>query len=440
MRDTQRIGRPFLLAGAQHDGDTGMGKLNETRAELEAKQDKVHQIFAAAGEDLDFANPEVLKLTGASDSKGATEHLQQLNAELTDLTTEVERLTALEKQRDGVDEAIASRARPVNQPPLPGPEPDQPAKTLGELIVESPIFQAHQKGRAPVGVSIVDGYGLRELKTTFSTSAGWAPQSIRVPGLVIPEAVRPIQVLDIIPPGTTGQAAVVYMEQTTATYAAAERAEAAAYAEATLAMTQQSSTVRSIGASIPVTDEQLADVPGVQSFLNQQLGFGVRQRLDGQILTGAGTGVTLTGILNTGSIQTQAKGSDPVPDAIHKAMTLVRVTGRAFPNAVVFHPNDWQAVRLLRTADGIYIWGSPSEVGPERIWGLRVVQSDAETENTALVGDFATFCQLYERTGLEVAIGYVNDDFLNGMRTIRAGLRAAFVVYRPAAFCTVTGI
>ena len=386
-------------------GSESMETLKELQEKLAAKQKALHEVFETAGEDVDFSTDEVLKLTGAKDSAGA------------------------------------GRAEPAKgSPALPDPGKPESIKSLGQLIVESPIFQAHVKARAPVGMSIMEGYGLRELKTTFSTSAGWAPQSIRVPGLMIPEAVRPIQVLDIIPPGVTGQAAVVYMEETTATFAAAERAEAAAYAEATFALTQQSSTVRSIGASVPVTDEQLADVPGVSSYLNQRLGFGVRQRLDAEILTGAGTGVNLTGILNTGSIQTQAKGADPVPDAVYKAMTLVRVTGRAFPNAVVFHPNDWQDVRLLRTADGIYIWGSPSEAGPERIWGLQVVQSDAETENTALVGDFATFCQLYERTGLEVAVGFVNDDFLNGMRTIRAGLRAAFVVYRPEAFCTVTGI
>jgi hypothetical protein len=57
-----------------------------------------------------------------------------------------------------------------------------------------------------------------------------------------------------------------------------------------------------------------------------------------------------------------------------------------------------------------------------------------------LVGDFANFCALYERRGVEIQVGYVSTQFIEGERTIRAGLRVAFVSYRGAAFCTVTGI
>ena len=70
------------------------------------------------------------------------------------------------------------------------------------------------------------------------------------------------------------------MEETTYTPAAAERAESAAYAESTFELTQRTENVRSIGASVPVTDEQLADVVQVRSYLNQRLTFGIRQRLD----------------------------------------------------------------------------------------------------------------------------------------------------------------
>lgn len=192
---------------------------------------------------------------------------------------------------------------------------------------------------------------------------------------------------------------------------------------------------------LPVTDEQLEDEPQVRGLIDNRLRFMVRQRLDSQILVGSGTGVNLTGILNTAGIQTQAKGTDPVPDAVYKAMVKVRVTGRAMPNAVVMHPNDWQDIRLLRTADGIYIWGNPSDAGPERIWGLRVVQSDAETENTGLVGDFANHSELAVRRGVDVQVSNSHGTFfVEGKLAIRADMRVALIVYRPAAFATVTGI
>jgi HK97 family phage major capsid protein len=168
--------------------------------------------------------------------------------------------------------------------------------------------------------------------------------------------------------------------------------------------------------------------------------FGCRQRLDGQIVIGDGNAPNLTGIKNKAGINTQAKGVDPIPDAVYKAMRVIRVTGRAFPNAAIFHPTDWEKVRLLRTADGIYLWGSPSEAGPDRIWGIQVVQCDADSAGSAYVGDYANFCGLYERKGIEVAVGYVSNDFLQGRRTIRAGLRVAFAIYRAAAFTQVTGL
>lgn len=419
--------------------------VREAYEKLAATQKKISDTFGAAGESMDFNTARVLELTSAKDSQGAVETVQAWNKESEAQAKEYERLRELDevgqKAREGAEAAERARKTPVNPPPLPGDNRDgqpKPIRLLGDVVVESRAFKDYKATKTP-SATIDESFGLRELKANFLTTAGWAPESTRIPGLVIEELTRPIQVLDIIPPGRTDQASVVFMEETTRTHAAAERAEAAAYAESTFVLTEKSSTVRSIGDSIPVSDEQLEDVAGVQSYLNQRLTFGVRQRLDNQVLNGNGTAPNLLGILNVTGIQTQAKGTDPVPDAVYKAMTKVRVTGRSFPNAFVVHPNDWQDIRLLRTADGIYIWGSPSEAGPERIWGIRVVQADSLTEGTGLVGDF-NFCQLYERRGVEVEVGFVGTQFTSGMRTIRAGLRVAFPTYRPEAFATVTGI
>jgi HK97 family phage major capsid protein len=404
--------------------------LETKRGELDHVRKEIADIFAEAGPDLDLG--KVKSVQGNTSEIAA--HIRALNEKATDLGVEVDNLTAVAN--------AAEKARGTTGPEgESGAEQDErkakrevEAKSVGELFTDSVAYKSRTGGQGPVATLDV------ELKTLMTTSAGWAPQNIRT-GTVVDYATRPIQVIDIIPGTTTSQAAVVYMEETTFTNSAAETAEAGTYPESALALTERSSPVRKIATFLPMTDEQLEDIPQAQGYVNNRLPFMVRQRLDGQILVGNGTPPNLTGILNVAGIQTQAKGADPTPDAVYKALVLVRVTGRAFPNAFVTHPLDWQDVRLLRTADGIYIWGNPSDAGPERIWGLNVVQSDAITQNTGLVGDFANYCELAVKRGIEVQVSNSHSTyFVEGKQAVRADMRTAFVVYRPAAFCTVTGI
>jgi HK97 family phage major capsid protein len=70
------------------------------------------------------------------------------------------------------------------------------------------------------------------------------------------------------------------------------------------------------------------------------------------------------------------------------------------PDGVVMHPLDWQDIQLLKTADGIYIYGSPNQaLATPRIWGLPVVVTTAITQNTALVGAFRIGAQVWRRQG-----------------------------------------
>jgi HK97 family phage major capsid protein len=306
--------------------------------------------------------------------------------------------------------------------------------SVGELFVKSRAYK-DLNGRQIGELSTLD----IGLKTLMTTAAGWAPEVTRT-GRVVDFATRPIQVAQLIPQTTTAQSAVRYMEETTFTNNAAEIAEGGTYPESVFALTEQSVLVRKISVFLPVTDEQLEDETQVMGYLNNRLAFQVRQRLDSQLLVGNGTAPNLRGLLNVVGIQTQARATDPGPDAIYKAMTKIRTTGQAEPNLVVMNPTDWMNIRLLRTADGIYIWGNPSDSGPERVWGLQVSQAQAETLATAIVAD-TQFLELANRSGLDVQVSNSHSTFFaEGKQAIRADIRVAFVVYRPAAVCTVTGL
>ncbi|MET7949224.1 phage major capsid protein [Micromonospora sp. NPDC005324] len=406
--------------------------LKEAQDKLDAKNKELFAVLDEAGPSYDMK----LVKSIAGDTAAKVAWIQAKNAEIDEVGKEVEGYRQVAK--------AAGRRNAAGKEK--GSEPDErkagrrddrdeqvQAKSFGEQFVASNAFKGKHGSIGPEATLDL------ELKTLMQTSAGWLPETNRT-GRVVDFATRPIQVLDFIPTTTTAQAAVVYMEETTFTNNAAETAEAGTYPESALALTEVSSPVRKVSTFIPITDEQLEDVDQARGYVDNRLRFMLRQRMDLQVLVGNGTAPNLRGINNIAGIQTQAKGADPTPDAFYKAMVKVRVTGRAVPDLHVMHPNDWMDIRLLRTADGVYIWGNPSEAGPERLWGLPVAQSDAQTEGTGLTGD-TSFLELSMRRGIVVQVSNSHGTyFIEGKQAVRADVRAAFIVYRPTAWSTVTGI
>lgn len=393
--------------------------LRETEGRMDELTTKLTTVFEEAGPEKDFT--KVKSLDGA-DTSAKVEELAKINTELADLHKKYrEQLTILKGAELATGEEW-ERHQFV--------ERKSGGRSVGALAWKSGALKTkHLTAELDIDV-----------KTLMTRAAGWAPESIREPGYV-PAASAPLMIADLIPVLSTGQAAVKYMEQTTRTNNAAERAEGGTYGEAAFVLTERSVTIETIGVWIPVTDEQLEDEMEVESMLNLELPLMIRQRLDLQQLVGDGSTPNILGVNNKAGIQTQAKGADTTMDAVYKARTKCRVTGRAQPNAVVFHPNDWQDIRLTRTADGIYILGNPDAVGPTNLWGMQVAESDNQTENTAVVGDFLNYARMYVKRGIEIERTNSHDTFfINGKQAIRAGFRGAMVWKRAAAFCTVTGI
>lgn len=413
--------------------DTGLEyefpALKETLEKIDTKAKALADVFAEAGPDMDLE--KVKAVAGGKDAVLA--FIRDTNAELTDLGKDRDDQVALAKAakfakgydpdefsglfEDGSSQSSHSRT-----------------KSFGELFVES------KAGSELKGQEVEIDFDVQaQLKTLFQTSAGWSVPTVRSPRLVL-DSQRPVQLVPLVPQRNTSLSSWTYMEETTFTNNAAETAEGGTKPEAALALTERTANVRKIPVWIPVTDEQLEDVEGIQQYLENRLSFMVMQRLDGQMVAGDGTAPNLRGLLNVSGIQTQAKGTDPVPDAIYKAMTKVRVVGQAIPDIVVLHPYDWQDIRLLRTADGVYIWGNPSEAGPERIWSLPVAQVQAATENTGLVFDSST-TELAWKKGMTIKVSDSHSTyFVENKQAVRAEIRVAWTAYKPDAICSVTGI
>jgi HK97 family phage major capsid protein len=317
-------------------------------------------------------------------------------------------------------------------------------KSLGELLFETKeakeiyggILERKDRFR-PFRVDVDF-----DTKTTMAeTGTGFSPPNYRTNIVVFSAQRRPV-VADLIPQDPTDKETIKYMLETTYTNNAAMTAEAGSAPEVALGYTEQSVTVEWLPCTLPVTEQQLEDVPQLNGIINNRLTLMIQQAEETQLLTGTGSSPQLTGFLGAGvsGLQSQALGSDPVFDAFLKAMTLVRFTGFADPSGCIVNPNNWQTIRLQRTTIGDYIMGPPSTVGPDMLFGLPVVITPAISSGTALLGDFLKFSHISRRRGLRIEVGFVNDDFKRGQKTIRADERLCLEVYRPAAFCKVTGL
>lgn len=376
--------------------------------------------------------------------------IQRLDKEINDLTDRGEQLRDVERIRDeqakraGFDDMDVKDRRDAL---AAGDGADkvigQKWKSLGDMFVKSAAFKGYKRGmrQGPseeIRLTEEEMDAFLVTKTTLTTT-GAPPQSLRM-GPILPGVLRRPTVAALIPQGATNQAAIKYLEETTTTNGIATTAEGATKPDSALAFTERTVPVRKIAGIFKITDETLEDEPLIRSYVENRLRLFLQLAEEDQLLNGDNNAPNLNGLLTVAG-NTQAKGSDPTPDAFYKAMDQIRVDTFLEPSGHIMHPLDWEDIRLLRTTDGIYIWGSPSEAGPERLWGLPVVITTAMTQNTGLTGAFDTATMIARRMEVAFDIATQNeDDWKKNIVAMRIEERLALITFRPDGLCTVTGV
>lgn len=406
-----------------------MNQLQTMLEEVQTKRAALAELIGDNWEERKFTDEELSEI-------------QTRNKEIADLHD-------VYKRREAIEQAARSNAMEIKAANTPvdnygfgmnGGRPQQEAeqKSIGQMFVESAPFVNAGSGSMRKRLEV--DFPKYELKTTMTTAAGWAPVNART-NIVIPLAMRRPVVADLVPQDQTQNSVIKYMEETTFTNNAATVAENAAKPESALAFTERTANVVKIATWIPVTEEQLDDVPQARAVIDNRLSVMLALAEETELLTGDGTANHLDGFLHKVT-QSQAKGADPTPTAVYKAFDKIRFTGFAEPSGIVMHPNDWEDVATLQDGNGNYVWGRPYDAGPvARLWGVPVIVTPAETQNTALIGDFATYSHISRRMGvtLKTSDSHASNFTLN-VTVILIEERLSLEIYRASAFCLVTGV
>lgn len=410
--------------------------------------------------------------TLAQAEKRSTEdegRLDALLAEFNDLGPKVEREATIQDSAAKAQKMSESRGRVSGV--VPGPVAEQKAaapQSIGRKFAQAEAIQEWRTspGRRSDAVDVgsfrpeltADSMSPAEQRALVYTGA--LPADMILPSFV-PGVFRgieaPLSMRDVLISGSTTADAITFMRELTFTNAAVEVAQATATAGATglkpesaLTFEQATAPVVTIAHWIPITRQTIDDAPQLQTYVEQRLITGLARREDAQILNGDGTGANMTGILTTTGVQAINAAhftATPVRDAgfsneninrLRRAKRMVRVTGMAVPNFVVLHPVQLETFETLTDAQRNYLIGDVIGGGAvNRLWGMRVVESENIATTTALVGD-GTMAAVWDRQQARVLIDTINDQFVRNMLTLLAEERLALAVYRPSAFAAVT--
>lgn len=351
---------------------------------------------------------------------------------------------------------------------------DTKGKTLGELFVASDVYGDFSKQYVRGGVIPNQVKGIQsnpfqvDAKTLVtgasSTSGGAFVRNDLYTPVTDLIGERELTVADLVTQGTTQSDTVEYVRVTSKTNNAATVAEATTAAagaisgaspgpytvatpsgtkpESAMALEIVSTAVKTIAHWIPITKRAAADAGQVRTLIDNFLLYGLAEELEDQILNGDGTGENFTGILQSSPLTVGSAGTDI--DAVVDAIAAVRVTGRRKPNALVIHPSDWYSSGFLTAKDSQlnYLIGDPRASVDQlnTLWGLKVVVTEAMTQNTALVGDFRQ-AVLWKREAPSILVSDQHADFFTrNLLAVLAERRDAFGVLDAQAFCTITAV
>ena len=318
-------------------------------------------------------------------------------------------------------------------------------KTAGQQAVDSESFKRFMAGETKSARIDIKNTILGESGSPQNPDRVLVPFD-RLPGIV-PGPFRSHTVLDFIPTGTTSSNSMEYTREIPAeespagfNNAAAERAEGAAKPQSDVLFELVNDPVRTIAHWLKLSRQVLDDAPALESYIDSRLRFGVRQRLESQILAGTGTAPNLAGLSAAGRhiAFTPATGDNQF-DSINKAK--YEMIGRDYsPQAVFLNPADWGAMERLKvsSSDDRYIAGDGAALSYLQgglvplIWGLQVVPNNNVPQGKFYVVDPSAMT-LFNRQGATVEMFEQDDtNVQSNLVTVRAELRAALCVFTPA--------
>ncbi len=308
------------------------------------------------------------------------------------------------------------------------------SESLGELFTMSEGFEDFA-AKACRGVKGSFSVPIKMAITSLPGSAGVNIQPQRI-GMLQPLNQR-LFLRDLLAAGRTTSNSIEYVRESGFTNNANVVSETVQKPESNITFEMQSAPIVTIAHWIKASRQVLADVPMLQSYIDNRLRYGLMLKEEQQLLKGSGIGININGLFTQASdylnpgVTVQNETSI---DRLRIAMLQV-VLAELDPDGIVLSPIDWTTIELLKNYQNNYLFTQPQGVATPTLWGQPVVATQAMDAGEFLVGSFKQGAQIWDREDISVQVASENqDDFIKNMITILCEERVGLTVYRDEAF------
>jgi HK97 family phage major capsid protein len=357
-------------------------------------------------------------------SKRSDEDMKNSGALSTELKNEIAKLG--EKQLELSLDLVELKSR------HPGGENETKAESIGEQFVKNATYGAYIGRTAPRATL--------EVKNTITNAIGntWGE---RQPGIVS-GAFRNLTILDRLNSVTTSAPSITYVRENVFTNSAAETAEAGQKPESSLTLTEVTEPIQTIAHWIKITKQLASDNTALSAYIDTRMTYGVLLRLENQLISGNGTAPNISGLTKSGNFTAHGYTAANLTSAglTNNRFDLIGATigdtqAADYPaDTILVNPSDWWKMRLAKDTTGAYMFGVPGSAVAQDIFSLPVVVSPAVPAGKVIIASLSQAAVFYQREGVVIEMSDSDsDNFTKNLVTIRAEMRGALAVERPAA-------
>jgi HK97 family phage major capsid protein len=262
-------------------------------------------------------------------------------------------------------------------------------------------------------------------------NASRLPQPEYIPGMVnVPE--KSPSIIQVVDYSATSSAVIIWIDEANKEGDASFIAEGALKPLHDFEIQPKVSNAKKVAVAIKVSKEMLDDIDFMESEIRSKLETRVRLKADEKVFNGDDTNPDeFDGIIQYAAAfiagplalaVVTPNNSDAIRACVAQIVTNSD-TDRSFnPNYVFMNPGDVALMDLQKGTDGHYVLPPFSSADGRRVYGLQIIETTRIPAGYVLVGDF-TKSHVREYMGLEISVGYENDDFRKNLVTMLGEMR-----------------